>query len=142
MQVKSTLEDCSYRIETLNSLIDLIEELEKILMSVKQHMDAESYIEAAQKMEEILKHLNRRLRQYSSQSPHHVNLNNLDKLKRKFHDGEFSDMRDNINSAMERIHTILHERDECSKENLSNVLYVVKELEARLKNLAFEVTIN
>lgn len=129
-------EDCSHRIEALNLLLHIAEEVEENLKTARKYIDAEEFKMAVDKLDSLLDSLDRNLNQCLKTTPKHHNMNQLDLNMRTFRHSEFAIMMEDIPFTKREL--VLSCDGEIIKP-LWKIMMKVEDYLARLKGLCFEV---
>lgn len=130
-------EDCSHRIEALNVLLHMAEELQEGLIEAKKCIYAEEFDRAMGMLDELLKLLVESLSHYPELPPKHPNMNTLDLKMRNFRLGELRLMVNEIESAKQRLP---EEGSQDKVEVLNKTVLNIEDYLVKLKGLCFDVS--
>lgn len=141
IQVNSVWEDCSHRIEALNTLLHIAHELEENLNAAKKHFNSEEFERATDKLDELLQALLDNLSQYPEHPPgNHPNMNNLDVKMRKFRQNELESMKEDIKSTKWNLMQSFEEGPCDQAESLNQIIKKTEDYLVKLKGFCYEVS--
>ena len=141
IQVNSVWEDCSHRIEALNTLLHITHELEENLNAAKKHFDSEEFKGATDKLDELLQSLLDNTSQYPEHSPgNHPNTNNLDMKMRNFRQNELESMKEDIKSTKWNLMESFTEGPGDQVESLNQIIKKTEDYLVKLKGFCYEVS--
>lgn len=133
-------EDCSHRIEALNLLLHIAEELEEELDSAKMCVRAEEFERAMDMLDELLQQLVESLSRYPQNPPNkHPNMNTLDLKIMNFRLGELKLMMNDIESVKQKLKKLFEEGLRDKVEVLNQALLEIEDYLVKLKGLCFDV---
>lgn len=137
--MNSEWEDCSHRIEALNILLHMAEELQENLTAAKKRIYAEEFDRATDMLDELLQLLAESLSCYPQDPPKHMNMNALDLKMMNFRLGELRLMVDEIKCVKQRL---FEGGSQDKADVLNQVVSNIEDYLVKLKGLCFDVSLH